>query len=260
MQGQNSTPSFSLNNSRVLDITQLITSTLSGTQRWSIITPTATPGTSSCTTPSPRSTSQAAWKSRVVSSPASPTLGASTPLCGIESLSTPIPDPEAHAIITNPLWMWATERNWSQRQWQLQLQAVYTPRSMVIGSCSIHRFGHSDMTYLVFSWGRLLELYMWNRRRIISGSDLEMVSYATRRIVNALAKAPHWQIIETYWNTAWQQTNICSVAFEACTKEILKEVCCRNGLQWMLHAQTGTRFEHKLIWLNPILFNQQGTT
>jgi len=97
---------------------------------------------------------------------------------------------------------------------------------------------------------------MWNRRPFMSATDLETVSYATRRLAKALAEAPHWQIIETYWNTAMQQNNIWSIAFEACTKEILEEVCLINGPLWILHAQTGTRFAHKSIRLNPILFNQ----
>ena len=59
----------------------------------------------------------------------------------------------------------------------------------------------------------------------MSASELEMVSYGTRRAGKACADAPHWQIIEKYWNTAMQQNNIWSIAFEACTKEILKEVC-----------------------------------
>jgi hypothetical protein len=50
--------------------------------------------------------------------------------------------------------------------------------------------------------GRLIELYMWNRQPFMSASNLEMVSYATQRAVKALAEAPHWQIIEKYWNTA----------------------------------------------------------
>jgi len=96
---------------------------------------------------------------------------------------------------------------------------------MVAGSRGIHRFGHSDMTRLVFAMGRLLELYMWNERPFMSASDLEMVSYATQHVAKALAEGPHWQIIEKYWNTARQQNNIWSIAFEARTKEILKEVC-----------------------------------
>jgi len=70
---------------------------------------------------------------------------------------------------------------------------------------------------------------MSNRWPFMSASDLEMVSYAMRRAAKALAEAPHWQIIETYWNTAMQQNNIWSIAFEACTKQILNEVCCSNG-------------------------------
>jgi hypothetical protein len=107
----------------------------------------------------------------------------------------------------------------------LQTQAVSTPRSVVYGSHSMHRFGHSDMTRLVFATGRLLELYMWNGQPFMSASDLETVSCATRRVATASAKAPHWEIIETYWNTTMQQNNIWSIAFEARTKEIMKEVC-----------------------------------
>jgi len=66
---------------------------------------------------------------------------------------------------------------------------------------------------------------MWNRWPFMTASDLEMVSYATRCTAKALAEAPHQQMIEKYWNTTMQQNNIWSIAFEACTKEILKEVC-----------------------------------
>jgi len=107
----------------------------------------------------------------------------------------------------------------------LHPQAVSTPRSMVSGRRSIHRFGHSDMTRLVIATGRLVELYMWNRWPVMSETDLETVSYAMRRISKALAEGPHWQMIETYWNTTMQQNNIWSIAFEARTKEIMKEVC-----------------------------------
>jgi len=98
--------------------------------------------------------------SRVVSSLASGISNTPTPLSGLENLPTPIPIPEAIAIITNPLPLQATEWNQRQRQCQLQLQAVSTPRSMVSGSRSINQFGHSDITPLVFATGRLLELYM----------------------------------------------------------------------------------------------------
>jgi hypothetical protein len=56
----------------------------------------------------------------------------------------------------------------------------------------------------------------------MSASDVETGSDATRRVSKALAEALQWWIIETYWNTALQQNNICSIAFEAHTKEILK--------------------------------------
>jgi len=96
---------------------------------------------------------------------------------------------------------------------------------MVSGSHGIDQFGHSDIMRLIFATGRLLELYMWNRRLFLSASDLEMVSCAMRCVAKALAEAPHWQIIEMYWNTTMQQNNIWSIAFEARTKKILKEVC-----------------------------------
>jgi len=191
IQGQNSTPSSLLNNSRDADITERVTSTPSSTQGRSIITPTATPGTSSRNTPAPSGITQTNSTHRVVSSPASVIASTPTPLSGLENLPTPILNPEARAIITNPLRMRASERNQRQRQWQLQPQAVSTPRSVVSGSRSIHRFGHSDMTHLVFATGRHLELYMWNRRPVMSARDLEMVSCATRRVAKALAEAPH---------------------------------------------------------------------
>jgi len=59
---------------------------------------------------------------------------------------------------------------------------------------------------------------MWNRRPFMSASDLETVSYATQHVAKALAEAPYWQMIETYWNTAMQQNNIWSITFEARAK------------------------------------------
>ena len=221
IQGQNSILSSSLNNSCIAHITQCVISTLCSKQRRSIHTPTATLVTSSRSTPAPGGTSTR----RVVSSPVFGIAITPTSLSGLENLPTPIPNPEAHAIITNPLRTRATEMNQRQRQWQLQPQGVSTPRSMDSGSRSIHGSGHSDVMRLVFTTGRLLELYMWNRRPFMSASDLQSVKYATRRVLKALAEAPHWQIIETYWNTAMQQNNIWSIAFEVRTKEILKEVC-----------------------------------
>jgi hypothetical protein len=192
IQGHNSTPSSSLNNSSVADITQRVTSTPSATQRRSIITPTTTPGTSSHNTPAPSRITQTDSARHVVSSPESGIASTPTALSGLDNLPTPIPNPEACVIITNPLRTRATERNLRQRQWQLQPQAVSTPRSVVSGSRSIHRVGHSDMTHHVFATGRLLELYMWNRRPFMSASNLETVSCATRHVAKALAEAPHW--------------------------------------------------------------------
>jgi len=184
-QGQISTPSSSLNNSCVAD------NTPSATQQPSIITPTAAPGTSSGNTPAPSGTLQTESTRHVVSSPASGIGSTPTPVSGLENLPTPMPNSEACVIITNPLRMRATERNQRQRQWQLQTQAVSTPRSVVSSSRSIHKFGHSDMTRLVFAMGRLLQLYMWNRRPFMSASDLETVRYATQHVAKTLAEPPH---------------------------------------------------------------------
>jgi len=176
--GQNSTPSSSLNNSGVADITQCVTSTPSATQRRSMITSTAMLGTSSHCTPAPAGTSQTDSTRGVVSSLASGIASTPTPLRGLENLPTPIPNPEAHTTIRNPLRTRATKRNQRQSQWQLQPQEVSTPPPLVSGSHSIHRFGHSDIMRLVFATGRLVEFYMWNRWPFMSASDLEMVSYA----------------------------------------------------------------------------------
>ena len=247
IHGQNYTLSSSLNNSRFADITQCVTSTPSAAQRLSIITPTTTPGTSSRNTPAPSGTRQTDSMRRVVSSPASRIGSTPTPLRGLENLPTPIANPDARAIIPNPLQLRATHKNQRQTQWELQPQAVTTPRSIVSGSRSIHRFGYSDMSRLVFSTRRLLALYMWHRRPFISARDLETLSYATRRVAKALAEAPYWQIIETYWNNAMQQNNIWSIAFQARTKEILNELCLINGPRSIFHAPTASRFPHKSI-------------
>jgi len=256
IQSQNSTPSSSVNNSRVANITQDVTSTPSATQQRWINTPTAKPGTSSRSSPAPRGASMYC----IVFIPSSGIAITPTPFSGLENLPTSIPNPWACAIIANPLRMRATEKNQRQRLWQLQPPAVSTARWTVSGSCGIRWLGHSVKTGLVFATGRLLELYMWNRQPFMSPWDLGTVSYATRRVSKVIVEAPHWQILLTYWNTAMQQNDIWSIPFEARTKEILKEVCWSNGPEWMLHAQASTRFEHKSIRLNPISFNQQGTT
>jgi hypothetical protein len=64
--GQNSTPSSSLNNSGMADITHRMTVTPSATQRQSMITPTAMPGTSSRSPPAPGGTSDRLNASRSI--------------------------------------------------------------------------------------------------------------------------------------------------------------------------------------------------
>jgi hypothetical protein len=99
IQGQNSTPSSSLNNSRVADITQRVTSTPSATKRQSINTPTTMPVTSSHSTPAHGGTSTRP----VVSGLSFGIALTPTPLSSLRNLPTPIPNPEASAIFTNPL-------------------------------------------------------------------------------------------------------------------------------------------------------------
>ena len=133
IQGPNSTPTSLLNNSRVADITQHITSTPFARQQRSMNSPTATLGTSSHSRPAPGGTSTC----RVVSSPSSGIAITPTPLGGLENLPTCIPGLETRAMIENPLRTQAAEENQQQRPWQCQLQVVFKPRSMVSGSCSI---------------------------------------------------------------------------------------------------------------------------
>ena len=40
----------------------------------------------------------------------------------------------------------------------------------------------------------------------------------------------------------------------------MKEVYERKVSPLVIHAQTGTRFQHRSIWLNSIVFNQHGKT
>jgi hypothetical protein len=221
IQSQNSIPSSSLNNSCTADITQCMTSTPSAMQLRLIYTPTATHGKSCRGTPAPGGTPRRC----VISSPAFGHCSHPHSFCRLENLPTPIPNPEARAIIKCPLQMRATEKNQRQRQWQLQPQAVSTLQSLVSHNHRTNQFVHLNITSLVFATGRLLERYMWNRQPFKSESDLETIRYATQRVLKALAEAPHRQITVSYWNTAMQQNIIWTIAFEARTKEILTEVC-----------------------------------
>jgi hypothetical protein len=60
---------------------------------------------------------------------------------------------------------------------------------------------------------------------VMSASDFEMVSYVSRHVAKAFTSTLHEKIIDKYWNTVMQEINIWSIAFGACTKVILKEVC-----------------------------------
>jgi len=121
IQGQNSTLSSSLNNSRVADITT------SATQRRSIITPTATPGTSSRNTPAPSRTSQTDSTRRVVSSPASGIASTPTPLSALGNLPTPslILKParslQIHCKCDLPKWIRDRGSGNCKRRWCLHL-------------------------------------------------------------------------------------------------------------------------------------------
>ena len=99
IQGQNSTPSSSLNNSRVAHITQSVTSPQAATQRRTIITPTATAGTSHHNTLALSGTILTDSTCHTVSSPASGIASTPTPLSCPENLPTPILNPKASEII-----------------------------------------------------------------------------------------------------------------------------------------------------------------
>jgi hypothetical protein len=114
--GQNSTILSWLNNSRVADITQLLTVTTSCTQRPLMITPTAMPGPSCRSTPAPRVTSQRVSTCHVLSSIASGIARSPTPLCVLEIQPTLIPNAEAQGNIADPLRTRNIGRN--QTQWQ----------------------------------------------------------------------------------------------------------------------------------------------
>jgi len=103
IRGQNSTPSSSLDNSRLADKTERMTPTSSATKKRSWNSPTTMPGTSSRSTPPPWETSQTHTAHQVVCSPASGIASTPTLLSGLEKLPTPSRNPEAHTIITNPL-------------------------------------------------------------------------------------------------------------------------------------------------------------
>jgi len=119
IQGQNSTPTSSLNDSDFAHITQHVTSTPSTTQRQSINTPTPTLGTSNRNTSAPGWMSQTDWTCCAVSGPAPGIAGTPTSLSGLENLPYTIPNPEARTIITNPLRTRATEQHQRQRMWPL---------------------------------------------------------------------------------------------------------------------------------------------
>jgi hypothetical protein len=234
--GHNSTPSSLLNNLGMADRSQHVTSTPPAAPWWSIVTPTMMSCSRSHSMSGSGRTTQTDSTPRIVSSRTSGIASTPTPVRSFQNLSSPIPNPGARMTITNPLRTHATERNQRQWQWQLQPQAVSTPRSVISSGRSIHWCTHWFLMRLVCAMGKLMELWMRNWGPFMSASNLEWVSYATWCAAKALADAPHWQIIEKYWNTARQKNNIWSIAFEAWPKKIVKEVCLNNGSHWILHA------------------------
>ena len=115
------------------------------------------------------------------------------------------------------------------------------------------------MTCPIFATSRLNELYVWARELGMSVSDIDNVSNSTRHVLGALVEAPHWQILDTYWNTAVQQNNIWFIPFETCTMVHFKVVHRATGTCWIVLNQTCTRIEHKSTRLNFILFSQPRT-
>jgi hypothetical protein len=102
-----------LNKSHIAQITQCVTSTLSATLRRSIKTLPGTPVTSIPRTPAPGVTTM----HRILSCPVFGIAITPTPLRGLKTLPTPIPNPDAQQAITNPVRTRATEMNQRTRQW-----------------------------------------------------------------------------------------------------------------------------------------------
>jgi hypothetical protein len=99
IEGTNSSPSSSLNNSRMADISQRVNSTLSGRLQWSINAPTSTPGSKRRCQTAPGGTS----KRYVVFCSAFGICITPIPLSCVEILPTAIPNAEARAIILKSL-------------------------------------------------------------------------------------------------------------------------------------------------------------
>jgi hypothetical protein len=99
IQGQNSTLSSLLNNCRVADINQCVTSTPSTTQQRSLNPLISTVGTSSRITPASGGTSTC----HVVFSAKSGIAITATPLSGLQNVPTTNPHAGAHISITNPI-------------------------------------------------------------------------------------------------------------------------------------------------------------
>jgi len=110
-RGQNSTPSSLLKNSCIADIPQPMAFTAPTTEWQSISTATAMLGTSSHSPSASGGTSQKDSMCCVLSSPASGIASTPTPLSGPEYRPTPIPNQEAHTIISNPLRMRVSAMN-----------------------------------------------------------------------------------------------------------------------------------------------------
>jgi hypothetical protein len=101
IHGKNCTPSSSLNNCGMPDITQHMNSSPSAIQRRSIGTPSATLGTTSYNSAAPGGISQTDSTHHIEFSPAYSIASTPTSLSDLENQPTTIPYPEAHMIITD---------------------------------------------------------------------------------------------------------------------------------------------------------------
>jgi len=97
--------------------------------------------------------------------------------------------------------MRATHNLQKQRQWQMKPQVVSTTQSVDCGSCSMHRFSHTDIMRLWLVTSRVLEHNMQNRRAHMSARNFQMAHDVMQHIAKAYAANLHWQINEMYWNT-----------------------------------------------------------
>ena len=115
--------------------------------------------------------------------PHNPLVSSPAPSRELQNDGTPVPHDSASASITFPLQQ-KTGRT-ERRQWSdgvIQREEELIPGSRIVGSRSIHRFGHTDMTRMINETSRKVELFMWTKQPFMNGMELEEVGFPTRDV------------------------------------------------------------------------------